>query len=263
MFRPALVLLAALCAACGTADVELVRDGGQAISFVDADPTAPDSGPNVGCDPAGAECNNCIDDDGDMKVDGFDPHCTGPLDDDESSFDTNIPGDNNNATRQDCAFDGNSGPGNDGCDLHTCCLLVGECPAELDQGYDPDDCEVTDECRDNCGPITPPGCDCFGCCTICNDDGCWDVFTNPTVAPECDIGVLDDDAKCPKCNLDETCGTTCDPDNCILCPGQTIDDLPPQCMDAQCPDNLTPCASNTDCLSDEFCATGCCIGAIS
>jgi hypothetical protein len=38
------------------------------------------------------QCDNCIDDDGDGLIDGFDPHCIFSLDDDESSFSTGIPG---------------------------------------------------------------------------------------------------------------------------------------------------------------------------
>src|SRR5512132_3940021 len=75
------------------------------------------------CTPGAAQCNNCVDDDTDGKIDGFDPECTGPLDNDESSFATGIPGDNKDAINQDCFFDGNSGAGNDGCNQHVCCLL--------------------------------------------------------------------------------------------------------------------------------------------
>ncbi len=35
-----------------------------------------------------------MDNDGDGLVDGFDPECTGPFDDDEATFATGIPGDN-------------------------------------------------------------------------------------------------------------------------------------------------------------------------
>src|SRR5689334_2847679 len=63
---------------------------------------APFSG---GCTPnTGPQCSNCKDDDGDGKVDGDDPQCTGPLDNDEASFATGIPGDNIDAVDQDCFF---------------------------------------------------------------------------------------------------------------------------------------------------------------
>src|SRR6478735_10089040 len=64
----------------------------------DADPDflpPPGDAPFAGtCTPGAAQCSNCIDDDGDMKIDGFDPECTGPLDNNEASFKTGIPGDN-------------------------------------------------------------------------------------------------------------------------------------------------------------------------
>ena len=57
------------------------------------------------------QCSDGIDNDGDGKIDYDDPECVGPLDNDESSFATGIPGDNMDACKQDCFFDGNSGAG--------------------------------------------------------------------------------------------------------------------------------------------------------
>lgn len=246
-------------------------DGGTAVDapwvdFSDADPNAPDAGPNEGCTAMGPQCNNCIDDDSDGFIDGFDPHCTSSQDDDESSFATGIPGDNRDAINQDCFFDGNSGGGDDGCNVHVCCLLDlggGDCPADLHPNqFDPEECAPTQECVDNCQPLTPPGCDCFGCCTVCNDDGCFDVLTNPAVAPDCDVDVLDDPELCPPCVQSDDCGLPCDTDNCILCPGQDEDDLPPECNMAECPADLTPCDTTDDCTTTEFCSQGCCISVV-
>jgi hypothetical protein len=36
------------------------------------------------------QCSSCKDDDGDGQIDGFDLQCTGPNDNDESSFATGI-----------------------------------------------------------------------------------------------------------------------------------------------------------------------------
>ena len=63
------------------------------------------------------QCSDGIDNDGDGKIDYDDPECVGGLDNDESSFATGIPGDNVDACKQDCFFDGNSGMGDDGCDV--------------------------------------------------------------------------------------------------------------------------------------------------
>ncbi len=267
--RVALLTVLLVSIGCGDSSDNVVSDdGGPAddggVDFADADPNAPDAGPNAGCDPAGVECNNCIDDDGDTLIDGFDPECTGSIDDDESSFATGISGDNVDAKKQDCFFDGNSGGGDDKCSYHTCCLLTGECPDDLQPPvFDPArDCEISQQCIDNCAPLTPPGCDCFGCCTICNGDTCADVLTNPAVAPDCTAASIEDPALCPPCNKAEECDTPCNPLECILCPGQTQDDLPPECDVPACPSGLTPCADNTDCLADEFCSAGCCIRAI-
>src|SRR5215468_9877432 len=94
------------------------------------------------CNPNGPQCSNCKDDDGDGKIDGFDLQCTGPNDNDESSFATGIPGDNKDPVEQDCFFDGNSGAGNDGCNVHVCCLLdaksVADCPIGANR-YNPND----------------------------------------------------------------------------------------------------------------------------
>ena len=61
------------------------------------------------------QCSDGIDNDGDGKTDYNDPECVGPLDNDEGTYATGIPGDNIDACKQDCFFDGNSGMGDDGC----------------------------------------------------------------------------------------------------------------------------------------------------
>src|SRR5262249_30355412 len=67
------------------------------------------------------QCSDGIDNDGDGLIDLADPECVGPLDNDESSFATGIPGDNIDACKQDCFFDGNSGMGDDGCQWQLQC----------------------------------------------------------------------------------------------------------------------------------------------
>ena len=68
-----------------------------------------------------SQCSDGKDNDGDGKIDFGDPECVGPLDNDEGSFATGIPGDNSDACKQDCFFDGNSGAGDDGCDWQLKC----------------------------------------------------------------------------------------------------------------------------------------------
>jgi hypothetical protein len=205
-----------------------------------------------------------VDDDGDGLIDGQDPHCISSLDNDEASFATGIPGDNMDLVNQDCFFDGNSGAGDDGCNQHVCCILgapdQASCPYGTSQ-YDPAECgQLSPQCVDVCDAITPPGCDCFGCCTQCNDTGCYDVYINPIISPNCDVDVLGDPDLCAPCTKTEACGTECEPTGCTLCPGQTEADLPPECGGTNtCPEGLQTCDITADCGSGYFCSNGCCI----
>ena len=77
-----------------------------------------------------AQCSDGLDNDGDGKIDYADPECVGPLDNDEGTFATGIPGDNSDACKQDCFFDGNSGMGDDHCLWQLKCdpaITSGEC----------------------------------------------------------------------------------------------------------------------------------------
>jgi hypothetical protein len=250
----------------------------------DADPNylpPPGDAPFAGtCTPGAAQCSNCIDDDGDGKVDGFDPECTGATDNDESSFATGIPGDNIDAINQDCFFDGNSGAGNDGCNQHTCCLLQSpdkatchqQAPLANENKYDIAKCyepfgqtPVPQLCIDVCAPLAPPGCDCFGCCTICSGSTCADVDINPLVSPDCTAATIGDPTVCKRCVKSTSCGgATCGGDTCVLCPGQDPSTLPPSCNGTtQCPDGLEQCnAIDQSCPAGTYCSNGCCIGTI-
>lgn len=234
----------------------------------------------VGCtgpDTTKPQCSNCIDDDGDGKIDDFDLQCTGPLDRLEDSFATGIPGDNMDAVNQDCFFDGNSGAGNDGCNIHVCCLLGAmtkqECMIGQNQ-YDPAQCPppignvpLSQMCQDVCGALTPPGCDCFGCCQICNEaNQCATVIINPNTSPNCTSGTITDPAACTPCTQVPSCGnTTCGGSTCILCPGQDASDLPPECnMTTSCPAGVQSCAMGETCPAQTYCndASKCCVGII-
>ena len=240
-------------------------DGGP---YIDAPPFGGSCVPG-----AGPQCSNCIDDDGDGDIDGADIECTGPFDNDENSFATGIPGDNMDAVDQDCFFDGNSGAGNDGCSIHVCCLLGAATVADCHIGqnrYHPEDCPppigtkpLTQQCIDVCGPLTPPGCDCFACCTLCDASGCYDIATNPATSPECTDTTLADPTKCHRCTQVTTCGNTeCGGATCVLCPGQDPTTLPPSCTTALCPAGTVSCAAGEVCPNQTYCSNGCCIGVI-
>ena len=149
------------------------------------------------------QCNDGIDNNGNGQVDMADPYCTSPwYDNDESSFKISIPGMVPNQPRSlDCWFDGDTGNGNDGCQIHACCDITGPCPADLQpQYFNPTQCQVSTTCRDTCAPLTKPGCDCFGCCQICAPGtSCIDVFINDAISPDCTLENLSDPAKCRRC----------------------------------------------------------------
>jgi hypothetical protein len=279
--RGVLIFVAALAVGCSDPAGNGGGDGGNNTGPDGGNNTGPDGGNNTGPDggntgpdggnttpgceynAAAPQCSNCIDDDGDGLIDGADPHCISALDNDESSFATGIPGDNMDLVDQDCFFDGDSGAGNDGCSQHVCCILGAPDRASCPYGanrYNPANCgNLSQECIDFCSPISPPGCDCFGCCTQCNDTGCYDVYINPRVSPNCDVDVLQDPTKCLPCVKQGECsGGECG--GCVLCPGQTEDDLPAECGGQNtCPGGAQTCEVTADCGAGMFCSNQCCI----
>lgn len=257
-------VLALSLSGCGDDGRSAGGDGGGSTIDSGNTPTSdagrPDAYVPANCVAGSTQCSDCMDNDGDGRVDGFDPECTSAADDREDSFATGIPGDNIDPNIQDCFFDGNSGGGDDGCTIATCCFFDPNgpnCPSPPTAS-----CTPSSECIETCQPATIPGCDCFGCCEICNDGSCHVIMTNPAVAPNCTIDVLDDPALCPPCMQIEACSSPCDPESCILCPGQTPDDLPPSCTGVECPNNAATCAASADCPMDQYCAAGCCIPQI-
>jgi len=214
------------------------------------------------CIPGLTQCSDCIDNDGNGLIDGFDPTCVSPSDRTEGSFTTEIPGDGTNTDFLDCWFDGNSGGGDDGCRVHICCMLD-ECPAELQTRYVPEDCPtaLSNQCIDSCLQYVVPGCDCFGCCTICSNGECRDIFIGtPMNFPACTLEEFNNPSACPPCHLNEGCANPCHPENCELCPGMTEDDLPPECHSTTtCPGGALPCSLSTECDPGYTCAVGCCV----
>lgn len=183
--------------------------GGQALTGVDG------SVVTQICGGAGCICSNGIDDDGDGQIDGFDTECTGPLDNDEGSFATGIPGDNQDPKWQDCFFDGNSGGGDDGCRYSTGCLTGELAPTDKN-------CQVTAACVKFCKPLVPNGCDCFGCCEVFGPDG---GIAHVTIASTCTYADIGNPTKCPVCTPSTACNNTCE--RCELCVGKTS--IPADC----------------------------------
>lgn len=224
------------------------------------------------------QCSNGIDDDGDGLIDGFDGECTGPLDNDESSFATGISGDNSDACKQDCFFDGNSGSGNDGCLWNLKCDPASpgahaDKPCPYDATYKNCDDTQTQACIDYCRQYTPNGCDCFGCCTIFAGT----IQADVKIGSACSIDKINDTTACPRCTKTTACANDCGA--CELCLGKTVADLPASCTPTPThdagpppPDAAPPpptytcdtpgavrCSPTEPCLGGAYCAQGCCM----
>lgn len=208
------------------------------------------------------QCSDGLDNDGDGKIDLLDPECVSPLDNDESSFGTGIPGDNSDACKQDCFFDGNSGMGDDGCQWQLKCDpansgagAANSCP------YDPSfkNCPSAQsaKCVANCAPVTPNGCDCFGCCVVPGVDHAI------RLDPSCTAAAFNDPARCPSCTQQTSCMKTCG--KCQLCIGKTTID--PSCATTDggipvptCATGETVCGTDPSlCGNGTACVTGCCV----
>lgn len=268
-----LLVLSAFCACSGDgapfsgSDVGATgtSDGGVAVSdaWVGNQPT---------CSGTVYACSDGKDNDGDGKVDAADGECVGPCDNDEASFATGISGDNKDACKQDCFFDGNSGQGDDGCEWNLKCdplspgaTLDKSCP--YDAAFQNCPATQTQACVDNCRGLTPNGCDCFGCCQVSTGDRTFTVFLGS--GTECSASAPD---KCTSCTPNPSCINDCG--ECELCLGRTIDDLPAKCFAAgpdagvgpdaggprlpTCDDSRTACLDNDACPLAYYCITGCC-----
>jgi hypothetical protein len=252
---------------------EILPDG--AVKLPDGNVISAD-GAVVGCMPGGTQCTNCIDDDKDGLVDWLDPECTGPLDNDEGSYATGIPGDNIDPCKQDCWFDGNSGSGNDGCLFDLRCKKESanaECPYDPGLATTKECAPPSDKCIKYCKPLVPKGCDCDGCCQVYDDKG---TVHTVKLTSTCTTEALGDPTKCPTCTQIKDCSNPCG--KCDFCLGKLT--LPPECYpDAgppptdgatptdtgtppppgTCPDGLKACSPSSPCPTGEYCLTGCCI----
>jgi hypothetical protein len=111
----------------------------------------------------------------------------------------------------------------------------------------------SDACRGYCQPLTPNGCDCFGCCVI--PGAPTPVWMGAT---QCAPSTLGDPTKCPPCTLVSSCTNSCD--DCELCVGKPAP-VPGCTPTEQCPTGETPCGlpGQSPCLGNRYCITGCCI----
>jgi hypothetical protein len=238
------------------------------------------------------QCGNCKDDDNDGLVDSQDPNCLGACQNNESGFIGNIPGQNNAPCKADCYWDQDTGSGNDTCEWdHRCDPFEAAPPPaetspEIGCKYDPNGkyfggnvscadklATQTPTCGTFCKPLTPNGCDCFGCCENPNMPGTF-VFAGSQDANKvgtCSVANLNDPTKCKACTPVPGCQNTCG--RCELCFGKTT--LPPDCypdmagmaptdggivVPDQCEPGIQPCGlpGQAPCAPGYYCVTGCC-----
>lgn len=226
-------------------------------------------------------CGDCIDNDGDGLTDAADPECTGPCDNTEDSYYGGIPGQNNAPCREDCYFDQDTGPGNDDCYWSHQCDSFSVAPDFPPSGdshcaYDVNtnipgsdaSCEAlkttqSNTCLSVCLPITPNGCDCFGCCELPAASGnyVWIGSATQNVGT-CDGSHLDDPTACRPCTPVRSCFNACDP--CEVCVGRTspLADCGSN-SPLRCPGSAAACGQpgEPDCDVGDYCITGCCAAA--
>jgi hypothetical protein len=259
----------------------------------------------VTCQGKTYQCGDLIDNDNDGKLDSEDPDCLGPCDNTEDGYISGIPGGSGPDCTVDCYFDQDSGAGNDDCHWSHQCD-----PHEVAPNYYPessagDKCKYdmaasipgstmtcdqlynaqSTTCTSFCGPLTPNGCDCFGCCELPAGKGnyVWLGSENADGSGSCSLSVVDDPMKCQPCLPVKACLNTCG--KCELCIGKTT--LPPECNPSsstsssassgasgstgsgattgsgggeQCETGVQPCGlpGQDVCTGGAYCITGCC-----
>jgi hypothetical protein len=237
------------------------------------------------------ECADGLDNDDDGLIDWADPDCIHPCDNGEGSLNMEVPGANNAPCRMDCFFDSDGGSGNDDCYWdHRCdpistdpdhypqpehggaCNYLGDAakppaaPASCGEMF----AQQSDQCENYCKPLTPNGCDCFGCCVF--PGAPTPVFLDSAGASgttKCTWDKLGDPTVCHPCTQVAGCLNACDP--CEVCIGKPFPD--PGCNSGsggggqgggdpggQCPAGVQACGlpGQAPCGPNQFCLTGCC-----
>lgn len=246
-------------------------------------------------------CGDTEDNDGDGLIDAADPDCLGPCDNTEDSFWPDLPGDSGQGCDLDCFWDTGQGHeelcywnhqcdphANDQSDLYNDmeatpqvdCAFSGS-DAEQQSLIPPNDpggldCDTMFNnqdpmCLDECKPLAPNGCDCFGCCEL-GGQYVWIGSLDPTGSfGTCDLGDIGKPnflEECHPCVPVPGCNNPCDP--CELCVGKT--ELPPECGQGggggmpqqECDSGNQPCGlpDQPPCPSGQYCITGCCVDII-
>jgi len=214
-------------------------------------------------------CGNCDDDDADGTVDAADPECLGPCDDSELELFTGVSMRANGSCRVDCFFDLNSGGGDDSCSWSLQCDPLEPasdwCAFDASEPRCVMDARRASACQTSCLPLTPNGCDCFGCCELPAGSGnhIW-LGSETAQAARCELQSSADPTQCRPCTPVAQCQNDCAP--CELCVGKTAADLPASCgsdgaLTPQCNEGITPCDPREPgaCGQYHYCITGCCV----
>jgi len=257
----------------GDADTDVDTDS-DTDSDVDADTDTDDGACHVTpCSGHTLQCGDCVDNDGEGGIDSDDRECLGPCDNTEGpELNADVGGETGGPCKADCYFDFGNGPGNDDCHWDHRCDPLSVAPDYPPEGEDcafepgmvgGTDCPdaQSDLCLDFCMPLTPNGCDCFGCCNFEGvDHSVWIQHLGSDGEGTCTFDGVNDPVLCPPCTQVEACFNPCD--ECELCLGR--EELPPGCDpdegSARCPDGGQPCGleGDADCPMYSFCITGCC-----
>jgi hypothetical protein len=219
-------------------------------------------------------CGDCMDNDGDGRVDAHDPDCLGPCDNNEAGFYGDIPGSPPENCIRDCYFDQDDGPGNDTCQWDFECDPLAPGPDRCVFSDPPPASAMCPDpqgptCHELCEPLTPNGCDCFGCCELPALSGNFVyIGSYDSVAREgtCRLGSEMDPDLCHPCTPVTDCFNGCT--DCEVCIGRA---QPPDNCDeldagvpSRCSEGIQECGlpGDADCPVDHFCVTGCCIQTI-
>ena len=230
-------------------------------------------------------CGDCIDNDDDGLVDNDDPECLGPCDNYEGEeLLSGVGGETGEQCKADCYFDFGNGAGNDDCHWSRSCDPL---EPKVQCTYDErklggNDCPDTQSqlCEDVCTPLTPNGCDCFGCCTFPElagmGPGGSDGYVYIGSESGCTFDTVTEQASCQACTPAGSCLNTCE--RCEICLGKPT--IPADCFPGtggtggsgtggmggspggeRCPDGKQACGLPGDapCESGGFCLTGCCV----
>jgi hypothetical protein len=217
------------------------------------------------------DCGDCLDNDGDGLADDQDPECLGPCDNTEGPvLLSGGPGETGNQCSVDCYFDVGNGSGSGDCQWDLRCDPLqpkDQCPYDPAPNYCPDVQPVA--CDDQCGAITPNGCDCFGCCTFPElagmGPGGGDGYVYIGSESGCTFDTVTDPAFCQACTPAGNCLNTCG--RCEICLGKST--IPADCFPAsagdRCPIGKQECGLSGDdpCQPGSFCLTGCCTDIVA